>query len=404
VLCRSAGDSLNRRFTAIVPTAGTPYTTLETLTMGAGEHIDDAAPPQYEIRATSFGGRGVFALRPIPKDTLVLACAAPYARVVLRKFKREVCGWCFAYSFESGKNKWSIRLDDPRKKDSGGNGDGSAGTWFCMDECRESWARSYHFGKDDDLGWWMTVNAALEKIVTQAKKRKVSRDRNLSSNSGASPMLALLDNLKEGDVTREAISHGWKVAEEVFSEETKSGTSSWGVEAMSEFELDTVRFVLDGLITRATQEVSPSTSSAATAGVWDDLLALQDNEYALIRSKPHMLASQIRIYGFIKRSVQLARSEWKAKAAGVGYESAFQVLWRLVSTSETVRAILARDHGNAFGIWDTAPDEEESEMLGWGLYVSGSYFNHSTSISYNMTEMAADLTCRLQSQPQETST
>lgn len=371
--------------------------------MGAVEHIDDAAP-QYEIRATRYGGRGAFALCPIPKDTLVLACAAPYASVVLRKFKREVCGWCFAYSFESGKSKWSIRLDDPRKKGSGENGDGGGGTWFCTDECRESWVQSYHFGQDNDLGWWMTVNAALEKIVTQAKKRQGSCDRNPSSNSGASPMLAFLDNLKEGDVTREAISHGWKVAEEVFSQETKFGTSSWGVEAMSEFELDTVRFVLNGLITRAIQEVLPSTSSAATAGVWDDLLALQDNEYALVLSKPHILASQIRIYGFVKRFVQLARSEWKTKAAGVCYESTFRLLWRLVSTSETVRAILARDHGNVFGIWDTAPDDEESEMLGWGLYVSGSYFNHGTFISYNTTEMPADLTCRLQSQPQETST
>ncbi|EDR09913.1 uncharacterized protein LACBIDRAFT_248400 [Laccaria bicolor S238N-H82] len=294
--------------------------------MGAVEHIDDVVPPQYEIRATRYGGRGVFALRPIPKDTLVLACAAPYASVVFRKFKREVCGWCFAYSFESGKNKWSIR-----------NGDGGGGTWFCMDECRESW-----------------------KIVTQANKRKVSCDRKPSSNSGASPMLEHLDNLKEGDVTPEAISHGWKVAEKVFFEEAKSVAGSWGVEVMSEFEMDTVRFVLNGLITRAIQEISPSTSSAATAGVWDDLLSLQDNEYALIRSKPYILASRIRIYGFIKRFVQLARSE-------------------LVSTPETVRAILARDHGNVFGIWDTAPDDEESEMLGWGLYVSGSYFNHDCS-------------------------
>lgn len=366
-------------FIAIIPTSGIPYTTLETLQMGAVEHIDDVVPPQYEIRATRYGGRGVFALRPIPKDTLVLACAAPYASVVFRKFKREVCGWCFAYSFESGKNKWSIRLDDPRKKGCGGNGDGGGGTWFCMDECRESWVRSYHFGQDNDLGWWMTVNAALEKIVTQANKRKVSCDRKPSSNSGASPMLEHLDNLKEGDVTPEAISHGWKVAEEVFFEEAKSVAGSWGVEVMSEFEMDTVRFVLNGLITRAIQEISPSTSSAATAGVWDDLLSLQDNEYALIRSKPYILASRIRIYGFIKRFVQLARSEWKTQAAGVDYESAFQVLWRLVSTPETVRAILARDHGNVFGIWDTAPDDEESEMLGWGLYVFGSYFNHDCS-------------------------
>ncbi len=46
-----------------------------------------------------------------------------------------------------------------------------------------------------------------------------------------------------------------------------------------------------------------------------------------------------------------------------------------VEKSEFIRAVLGRDHGNVFGIWDMAI-QGDSEMLGWGMYVQGSYFNH----------------------------
>ncbi|KAL1705597.1 hypothetical protein EV121DRAFT_290265 [Schizophyllum commune] len=46
-----------------------------------------------------------------------------------------------------------------------------------------------------------------------------------------------------------------------------------------------------------------------------------------------------------------------------------------LSTPHLLRAILARDHANAFGLFDMQ-DKGESEMLGWAVYVAGSYFNH----------------------------
>lgn len=46
-----------------------------------------------------------------------------------------------------------------------------------------------------------------------------------------------------------------------------------------------------------------------------------------------------------------------------------------LSTPHLLRAILARDHANAFGLFDMQ-ETGESEMLGWAVYVAGSYFNH----------------------------
>ena len=82
---------------------------------------DDLGQPEpisfYDIQPTAYGGRGAFARSLIPKGTLILSCPGPYASVIFRRFKREVCAWCFAYAFESGKRKWSVKLDEVDRND-----------------------------------------------------------------------------------------------------------------------------------------------------------------------------------------------------------------------------------------------------------------------------------------------
>jgi SET and MYND domain-containing protein len=73
------------------------------------------------------------------------------------------------------------------------------------------------------------------------------------------------------------------------------------------------------------------------------------------------------------------REKQKANLTTPGVDSnihPIEKLRRFLSTPTLTRAILGRDHGNVFGIWDTAPSDQGSEMLGWGAYVFGSYFNH----------------------------
>ncbi|KIK57318.1 hypothetical protein GYMLUDRAFT_172774, partial [Collybiopsis luxurians FD-317 M1] len=60
-------------------------------------------------KSTPYGGRGLFATHFIPKDTLLHTSSSPFASVIYRKYRKEVCADCFAYSFESNRNTWNIK-------------------------------------------------------------------------------------------------------------------------------------------------------------------------------------------------------------------------------------------------------------------------------------------------------
>ena len=161
-------------------------------------------------------------------------------------------------------------------------------------------------------------------------------------------------------------------------------------EVLNELEMDTARFVLDGLVRKAIEDINPSFSIldrvtnapgyCMGAGRWTNLLELQDNEVALELSKPYMLASSIRVYRFLRHlavslSKQAVRSNPQIQEASPLIYLADQLRTSLANSS-AARSLMGRDHGNTFGIWDMVSDDAGSEMLGWGAYVFGSYFNH----------------------------
>ncbi|KAJ2918128.1 hypothetical protein MD484_g2324, partial [Candolleomyces efflorescens] len=202
-------------------------------------------------------------------------------------------------------------------------------------------------------------------------------------------------------------------------------------ELLTEFEIDCARFVLDGLVRLVLQQTntrSPASDGAFShahdahppisnqfgvlenakpTGYWSDLLHLQNNELDHVKSKPYMLGVFIRVYAFLRfvaLSTLSATNSTKKSRGRKGHgtlddtgeaspkrDAFLETLVKLLETSEGVRAILARDHGNVFGIWekgspsDSNGDEDSSdgEMLGWGMYVFGSYFNHGSSFFRN---------------------
>ncbi|KAF8815567.1 SET domain-containing protein [Phlegmacium glaucopus] len=346
---------------------------------------DDVGPGPnsfYDIRPTAHGGRGAFARSFIPKGSLILSCSGPYASVIFRSFKREVCAWCFAYAFESGKKKWSIKLDEVNRN--------SAGAWFCSKSCRETWTTDYQAG-DDGVGWWLDINSALEKSVAHIGKRG-------KTGNPATPSISRLaflssDDLSGEKVTQEFIDQAWSLAHEVSFEESKQGIRTEWTEELNEMEQDTVRFVLDALIRKVIDDSKsisthrPLDDSQTQFGIgrWPDLLDLQDNELALLKSKPYLIESQLLSYRFLRHFVVASQSrtsyqgkKWKSDLTQDSMQP-IEMLRGFLSTPTLTRAILGRDYGNVFGIWDTAPSDQGSEMLGWGMYVFGSYFNHDCS-------------------------
>jgi hypothetical protein len=354
-------------------------------TIQARDDVGHAEPISfYDIQPTVYGGRGAFARSFIPKGTLILSCQGPYASVIFRRFKREVCAWCFAYAFESGKRKWSVKLDEVDR-----NG---AGAWFCSGSCRETWTTDYQAG-DDGVGWWLDINSALERSIAQIAGKRGKAD------NAATPSrlpLAVLDDLLGEKVTPDFIDQAWNLAQEVSFEESKQGARTPWTEELNEIEQDSVRFVLDALMRKVIDDSKsisthqpldlPHTTHVGI-GLWPEFLDLQNNELALLQSKPYLLQSQLLSYRFLRHFVMSSqsRSSYLRKKSKVDLTdldvdySTMHPIERLrgfLSTPTLTRSILGRDDGNVFGIWDMSSSDQGSEMLGWGAYVFGSYFNH----------------------------
>ncbi|KAF8960707.1 hypothetical protein BDZ97DRAFT_1290131 [Flammula alnicola] len=346
---------------------------------------DTRSPSLYDILPTPYGGRGAFGREYISKGTPVLFCSAPYAFVIFWKFRREVCARCFAYAFESGKSKWSVKLGEEYR--------GAGGAWFCSEECRDACVRENEVFEGQGVGWWAEVNGAFERLVSQMGK---AGKQGLAPGgiNAASAALAYLEDVSVTDITPEFIDRAWTLAEEVSLEESKQSWKTGWTEVLTEFELDTARFVLDGLVRKVVEDVNPSSQTldcvssgipghCMSAGRWADLLELQDNELALVRSKPYILASRVRIYRFLAHLVTSLSSRNRPRGKQENPQDGGSPLVHIadqlrscLSSCEVPRALMGRDHGNVFGIWDMATDDEGSEMLGWAAYVSGSIFNH----------------------------
>lgn len=372
-----------------------------------------ATSPYFTIAETPYGGRGAFASKHIPKDALILSCKAPYASVVCRKFRKEVCAWCFAWSWEvARKSSWSISVPlepqqvgdcgKPNGKTKNGAGNGAnAGVWFCGERCRHAWISD---GEDTSLvdnighaGVRGVVNAALERCLATMEKDK-TKSRTMPTPNGIElewgAFLQSLEDRESGsDISSTVLDGIWERAERLSS---LSGSSTPTVKdvptngkgkakaiplspaVLSEFELDTARFVLTGLLRKCIEEFSGLCTPVCSGGTWSDVLDLQDNTVAHIQSKPHILSSNIRVWAFIKFVVHSASRDTKNLSEQTKY--LVQMLKKSADTPQETRAILGREHGNVFGIWDMAPEGVDSEMLGWGLYPFGSYFNHGLSL------------------------
>lgn len=108
---------------------------------------------------------------------------------------------------------------------------------------------------------------------------------------------------------------------------------------------DTVFFLLDGITARYN---SPSS--------WNAFLSL--NPSLQPYDSAALLESHIRIFHHLRYQLPSAL--------------------RAFCTAETVLALVTRDHGNSFGIFE---DElgRDGEMLGYGTWTDASFFNHSCS-------------------------
>jgi len=368
----------------------------------------------FRIGPTPYGGRGAFARQTILKGTDVLICTGPYVHVILRKFRREICAWCFAYAFEHGKNKWSVKLDEREQT--------PAGAWFCSNACRDRWIKHYGLGEEGagagaDVEWWKVLNSGLEKMLvdrarSQAQSQGKANDGQKGKKESLVQLFETLEKITLEDVTPAFIEETWDAVAI-----DKDLRTQLRLAPESEIEMESARFVLDGLCRRAVEELQgvnkghknqddPYEAPTVSAGTWTDFLELQENETPYVRWGPYMLKMYIRNYLLLKHLVSsLLRISNRPDSTRTKLSAStlriLETMKGYLSSPATFRAITSRDPGNVFGIWDAAPASQESEMLGWGAFSFGSYFNHGKQNRILVSMQKLTLRCRLRPESQK---
>ena len=300
----------------------------------------------FEFRNTAHGGRSLFAISDIVSGTRIHSCEAPFTHVIYKDYRKEVCAQCFAYSASDhapstvgSSRTWSIKWSRA----------GAATAWFCSDVCKNSWER------DEASPLLMEVDALLTKGQAATRKRFRSPEEEIK-------IKAMIPSVESGDrtITQATIDAAWKSAEVLVASRAHLTLYNSTLH-LEDMELEIARSLAAAIVRRYCDErLSQSDPTLQMtrnrSGSWTQLLNLQINELCNIQTRPYTLGAYLRIYVFLSNALPKDLRKYMP----------------------TVREVLARDTGNAFGIWD---GDRRDDMIGWGIWVSASYFNHSASVA-----------------------
>ncbi|KAF2265479.1 SET domain-containing protein [Lojkania enalia] len=304
--------------------------------------LPPGAPPSplFTLRETPLSGRAIFAAQDIPADTLVFRSADLVLSVVLREYRREVCGHCFSYEY--GRDLL-VR-------------DGGVGFAFCSEECRQLWreeqgevgvecwrkveglvrGRSREDSEMVDVGLprprSKEIDEAWASVGAQAELIRVAR----AGERDANTVPQGLSNERQVRLANGATAHvgGVKV--------TKQHRKALQKALLSPINPDVMTFCAAGLLWRYNHPRD-----------WDKLLALAVDVTPYHNSDD--LQAFTRTYLHLLSILPLPVLE--------------------LCTPDTLRALSTRDSHNSFGI--RSLEDDGSEFFGYGCWPSASYFNHS---------------------------
>jgi hypothetical protein len=270
--------------------------------------------PLFEIRQTPTAGRAVFATRDIPADTLIWRSDDLILNVLLREYRREVCGQCFEY--DRGRDL------EIRDKD--------VGFAFCSVECRDKWRNEV--GEIGVQAW-----SAVEELVRKRSKEDNEMvDIDLPRPSVKDTRKAWDSVAVQADLIRTA--RGGEEGTEV----TKQHRKALSKALQAQLSPDVLSFCLSGLLWYHTHPES-----------WPALLALANDETPY--SSADDLAAFTRTYLHLLSILPAP------------------LLPHL--TPSLLQTLSSRDSHNSFGI--RSLEDEGSEFFGYGCWPAASYFNHS---------------------------
>ncbi|KAF2875990.1 hypothetical protein BDV95DRAFT_563149 [Massariosphaeria phaeospora] len=291
---------------------------MQTLAVGSSS-------PFFEIRHTPHSGRAIFATRAIPADTLVWRSDDLTLSVLLRAYRREVCGQCFGYEHGHDLN---IRNQ-------------TVGFAFCNEECQNKW-KEWH----GDIG--VQAWTAVEKLVKgRSKEDNEMVDADLprpkskeiiAQWESVATQAALIRVARQGE---RAVNNGAVEANDGVAA-TKQHRKALQKALQQLLSPDVMCFCVCGILWKY-----------AKPAEWDRLLALA------VDTTPYPdaydLRAHTRTYLHLLAILPLALLP--------------------IVTAETLFLLSSRDSHNAFGI--RSLEDDGSEFFGYGCWPAASYFNHS---------------------------
>ncbi|EME49237.1 hypothetical protein DOTSEDRAFT_143030 [Dothistroma septosporum NZE10] len=279
---------------------------------------------QFAVRDIVNAGRGVIATRNIAAGTLILESGPPAFHVIFKTYAKETCAFCFA---------WDRGRTLPVR-------DNVTAKVFCTSECQAEWLKEQ--GKPG-VESWLSLAAYV-----RSKKRGTNADEIMSD--GPKPDLNDMDAAwREAEKRAKTLQ---KLRTATTSQITKSDWKSAQavIQKMDEdIDVNMLSYTLSGALYR--HRHSSKWQSEVLALAMDD--------------RPHKTQHDLDIS--CNSYVQLTSV------------IALELLPSL--TPELCRTMTMADNHNAFGI--RAGGEDCEEYMGYGVYPSSSYFNHSCSPNVN---------------------
>ncbi|KAF2644441.1 SET domain-containing protein [Massarina eburnea CBS 473.64] len=275
----------------------------------------------FEIRSTPHSGRAVFAAQDIPTNTLVWRCEDLTLDVLLREYRREVCGECFDYDRGRG-----LRVRDH-----------TVGFAFCDEECQKKWQE--RVGEIGIQAW-----TAVEKLV----KGRGKEDMDMVDADLPRPKAKEIEEAWKGTAAQAELIRTARAGEQENSEVkiTKQHRKAKQRAIMQPISPDAMSFYVTGILWKHHNST-----------LWPHVLALAadktpyhstDDLHTFTRTYLHLLSIL---------PVQLLQD----------------------CTPETLRLFSTRDSHNSFGI--RSLEDDGSEFFGYGCWPTASYFNHSCNPS-----------------------
>lgn len=289
--------------------------------------------PYFQVSETKYGGKGCFSYEHIPKGTEILV-SNPLGFTISKDFKKEVCLNCFKYNNgRTMKAKYSL----PNFK--------SQYIYFCSEECVKE------FKAHDESEVFLSALLNLDKYYSK-----------YNTDDDPEPINV---NDKEFVFT---IKEKWSEVNQWVERINQTKKTKWDqfIPKINESEYLEAKYVLSVLhqyyITDKHDPHEPDERFIQDYELNDAMIIettlfsyLQSSEILKVLKFKNLLQSYINIFKFLKLTCP------------PNYQKFIDPL--------TVRLIIGNNLTNAFGIWTL--EAGDKEFLGFGVYPSASFFNHS---------------------------